>query len=264
MTDVDEKVMYDETVTILENQKVNAQYYKLVFSSKRISRRVRAGQFVNLQVEDSSDPLLRRPLSYYRVRSERVELLYEVLGRGTALLAQKKRGHKVNVLGPLGHPFSQTLNGKRRLLVGGGVGVPPLLFLAEHAGREKHAPVFLIGCKSKGEVLPKRELSNVKGEVLYATEDGSYGQRGLVTVLLQKLLEKGDPKSWFIQTCGPHAMLAAVMKLARQFGVEGEASIDERMACGVGACLGCVVETREGFKTSCVEGPVFSFRDLVG
>lgn len=265
--------MFDETVTILENQKINAEYYKLVFSSKRISRGVRPGQFVNLQVENSPDPLLRRPLSYYRVRGERLELLYEVLGRGTALLARKKRGHKVKVLGPLGRPFSQNLKGKRRLLVGGGVGVPPLLFLAEHMRKEKQPPIFLIGCKSKGEVLPQRELSNVNGKVFYATEDGSYGEHGFVTVLLQRILENRTShsqfpvfpsQSWFIQTCGPHAMMVAVMKLAREFGIEGEASIDERMACGVGACLGCVVRTKDGFKTSCVEGPVFSFRDLVG
>ena len=140
--------------------------------------------------------------------------------------------------------------------------MPPLVFLAEIV-TDSIPPLLLIGCKSKSEVLPKRELAKVKGEVRYSTNDGSYGRKGFVTVLLHDLLRKENPKSLFIQTCGPNVMMDAVMNIAEEFGVEGEASIDERMACGVGACLGCVVETDEGFKTSCVEGPVFSFAELV-
>ncbi|MBI4358064.1 MAG: dihydroorotate dehydrogenase electron transfer subunit [Candidatus Omnitrophica bacterium] len=265
--------MYDESVTIIENKKVNAEYYKLVFASKHLSQKVKPGQFLNIQMENHEGLLLRRPFSYYRVGGKKIEILYEILGRGTALLAEKRRGHALKALGPLGKPFTQKLNGKKRILVAGGVGVPPLIFLAETAphltspresrGREKEGLVLLIGCKSKSEVLPRRELTKVKGEILYSTNDGSYGRKGFVTVLLHELLENEHPNSLFIQTCGPNAMMDAVMKLAEEFGVEGEASIDERMACGVGACLGCVVETREGFKTSCVEGPVFSFAELV-
>ena len=255
--------MFDEVVAILENKKVNAEYFKLVFPSERLSENVLPGQFLNLQIEDSQNsPLLRRPFSYYRVRGRRIEVLYEILGKGTALLAKKRAGHLIKALGPLGKPFTQNLKGKKRVLIGGGVGVPPLMFLAESVKKEPASPVFLIGCRSKNEVLPKREFTKVKGEIRYATDDGSYGHKGFVTALLEDLLKRENPKSLFIQTCGPHAMMSAVMKIAREFGVEGEASIDERMACGVGSCLGCVVETNEGFKTSCVEGPVFSFKEL--
>lgn len=256
--------MFDETVSILENKKVNHEYYKLVFSSKRLSAGVAAGQFLNIQIENHEGLLLRRPFSYYRIRGQKIEILYEILGRGTALLTEKRPGHTLKVLGPLGRAFTRDLKGKKRILIGGGVGVPPLLFLAEAAGKESPALSFLIGCKSKTEVLPKAELAGVKGEILYATNDGSYGKKGFVTALFENLLKREDPKTFFIQTCGPHAMMAAVMKIAKKFAVAGEASIDERMACGVGACLGCVVETKEGFKTSCVEGPVFSFQELVG
>ena len=257
--------MFDELVTVLENKKVNAEYFKLVFSSRKLSENVHPGQFLNLQIEGESGSglLLRRPFSYYRVRGTKIEVLYEILGRGTALLAQRRKGHSLKALGPLGLPFTQNLKGKKQVLVAGGVGVPPLVFLAEKALGKANAPVLLIGCKSKSEVLPKRELSNIKGPVLYATDDGSYGRKGFVTVLLREILEREDPRSLFIQTCGPHAMMVNVIKLAKEFGAEGEASVDERMACGVGACLGCVVETDEGFKTSCVEGPVFSFDRLV-
>ncbi len=255
--------MYDESVSILENKKVNDEYFKLIFSSPRLSKKVLPGQFLNIQIEDHHGLLLRRPFSYYRISGSKIEILYEILGRGTGLLAQKRKGHRLKVLGPLGRPFSQKLNGKKRILVAGGVGVPPLVYLAETVEENPKNQFLLIGCKSKNEVLPKKELAKVKGEIRYATNDGSYGRRGFVTVLLHDLLKKENPKSLFIQTCGPNVMMSAVMNLAKEFGVEGEASIDERMACGVGACLGCVVETHEGFKTSCVEGPVFSFSELV-
>ena len=251
--------MFDETVSILENRKVNADYWKLSFLSLRLARRVLPGQFVNIQIEDDSDPLLRRPFSYYRVKGSRIEILYEILGRGTRLLTRKKKGEALKVLGPLGKPFTQKAPGKKQILVAGGVGVPPLVFLAERVWVDS----LLIGCKTKGEVLPRKELANVKANVLYATEDGSYGKKGYVTVLLHDIIRKEkNAKSLFIQTCGPHAMMDAVMKVAAEFGIEGEASIDERMACGVGACLGCVVKTKGGYKTSCVEGPVFRFSEL--
>ena len=254
--------MFDEVVTILENKKVNAEYYKLIFSSRKLSRGIFPGQFLNIQIENHQGLLLRRPFSYYRVQGNKIEVLYEILGRGTALLVEKRRGHTLKILGPLGRPFTQKLKGKKRILVAGGVGVPPLVFLAERV-KDTVSPLLLVGCKSKSEVLPKRELSKIKGEVRYATNDGSYGKKGFVTVLLHDILKKENPKSLFVQTCGPNVMMDAVMKIAREFGAEGEASIDERMACGVGACLGCVVETHEGFKTSCVEGPVFGFHELV-
>lgn len=254
--------MYDEIVTILENRKINSKYYKLAFFSQRLQKNVLPGQFLNLKITNGSDPLLRRPFSYYRVKGETVEILYEVLGRGTDMLSGKKAGETLQSLGPLGKSFRMDIGRKQRVLVAGGVGVPPLVFLANKIQDVK--PVtFLIGCKSKGEVLPANEFGKFKKCVTYATDDGSYGRKGFVTVLLREILKEKDPKSIFIQTCGPRVMMSEVMKLAREFGVEGEASIDKRMACGVGACLGCMVETKEGRKTSCVDGPVFSFSELV-
>ena len=115
----------------------------------------------------------------------------------------------------------------------------------------------------KKEVMPKKELAKVKGKISYATNDGSYGRRGFVTVLLDEILEKENPEDLYIQTCGPKVMMQAVLDRARKYGAEGEASLDEPMACGVGACLGCMVKTPDGWIPSCTLGPVFPFAKLM-
>ena len=249
---------FDETITILDNRKINDKYYKLRFSSHRLAKNVQPGQFLILQINPNLDPFLRRPFSYYRVHGSEIEILYEVLGRGTAMLTAKKKGDLLRAIGPLGKSFTQKMKNKKRVLIAGGVGVPPLVFFAE----KFLVDFLLIGTKSKKEVLPKNELSKVRAEVRYSTNDGSYGKKGYVTVLLEELLKKESPKNLFIQTCGPNIMMEAVIKMAQRVGIEGEASVDKTMACGVGACLGCMVKTYEGWKTSCVEGPVFSFEKL--
>jgi dihydroorotate dehydrogenase electron transfer subunit len=251
--------MQDEVVTILDNRKINEKYFKLTFASKKLSRGVVPGQFLQLQIQPTFDPLLRRPFSYYRIKGERVEVLYEILGRGTGILSQKGKGSRVRILGPLGNPFSKPKAKKTTVLVAGGIGLPPLVFFAE----KNKVDYLLIGGKSKAEVLPKSELSKVSGKVLYATNDGSYGKKGFVTVLLDELIhQQEDPRNLFVQTCGPKVMMQAVIDLARKYEIPGEASIDETMGCGVGACLGCMVETDKGLVPSCVEGPVFAFDSI--
>ena len=249
----------DENVTILENEKVNEKYYKLTFASLALSKSVLPGQFLHIKIEQGNDPYLRRPFSYYRVSGNKIEILYEILGRGTQILARKKKGETLKIMGPLGKGFSLKTGKKKRILVAGGVGVPPLVFLAERRQTE----YLLIGTKSKAEVMPNAELKKVKAKVLYSTEDGSYGTKGRVTVLLEKILMKEHPQGFFIQTCGPKKMMEAVIVIANKYGVEGEASWDESMACGVGACLGCMVETKAGPMRACADGPVFAFKDLV-
>lgn len=251
--------MYDETVTLLENRKINTSYYKIAFLSQRLARGVQPGQFVQIKITEGFDPFLRRPFSYYRVRGDRVEILYEILGRGTALLAKLRKGDSLRVMGPHGRGFSKNIGGKKRILVGGGVGVPPLVFLAERYGCYR----FFIGTKTRGDVLPSREMRQFRQNVFYTTEDGSYGEKGFVTKSLENLLEKEKtPHRYFIQTCGPHRMMERVMAIAQHYGVEGEASWDERMACGMGVCLGCMVLTSRGWTASCVEGPVFRFDEM--
>jgi len=147
----------------------------------------------------------------------------------------------------------------KRILVAGGVGVPPLVFLAE-----RH-PIdyLLIGTKTSKEILPRKELAKVRGKVLYSTNDGSRGVKGYVTELLESVIEKESPENLFIQTCGPNIMMEAVMDMAAKYEIPGEASLDKEMACGVGACLGCMVQTKKGLVPSCTEGPVFRFDQLL-
>ena len=249
---------YDEDVVLLENKKSNGKYFKLAFRSEKLSRNIKPGQFLHVRVSQGQDPYLRRPFSYFRVLPGKVEILYEVLGRGTSILSGKKKGDVLRVMGPLGNSFAKDLGKKKRILVAGGVGVPPLVFLAEKYPTE----YLLIGTKSKAEILPKSELKKVRAEVLCSTEDGSYGTKGRVTLLLEKILKGEHPEEFFIQTCGPKPMMNAVIALAAKYGVSGEASWDESMACGVGACLGCMVKTKDGLKRACADGPVFNFEDL--
>jgi len=249
---------YDEDVLVLENQKVNEKYFKLAFRSQKLSKGIHPGQFLHVRVNQGQDPYLRRPFSYFRVLPGKVEILYEVLGRGTSILAGKKKGDILRVMGPLGNAFTEKIGKKKRILVAGGVGVPPLVFLAEKYSTE----YLLIGTKSKAELMPKAELKKVRAKVLCSTEDGSYGVKGRVTLLLEKILKGQHPGEFYIQTCGPKPMMKAVITLAAKYGVEGEASWDESMACGVGACLGCMVKTKDGLKRACADGPVFKFEDL--
>lgn len=249
---------YDEDVLLLENKKVNDKYFKLVFRSPSLSKNINPGQFLHMRVNQGQDPYLRRPFSYFRASRGEIEILYEVLGYGTFILSGKKKGDVLRVMGPLGNAFAGNLGRKKRILVAGGVGVPPLVFLAEKYPTE----YLLIGTKSKAELMPKSELKKVRGKVLYSTEDGSYGTKGRVTLLLEKILKDQHPGEFFIQTCGPKKMMEAVIAIAAKYGIEGEASWDESMACGVGACLGCMVKTRGGLKRACADGPVFKFKDL--
>jgi len=249
---------YDEDVLILENRKINEKYFKLVFRSDKLSQGIRPGQFLHVRVNRGQDPYLRRPFSYFRCAAGKVEVLYEVLGRGTSILSGKKRGDVLRVMGPLGNTFTEKIGKKKRILVAGGVGVPPLVFL----GEKYSAEYLLIGTKSKAELMPKKELRKVDAKVLCSTEDGSCGVKGRVTVLLEKILEDHNPADLFIQTCGPKPMMKAVIALASKFGIDGEASWDESMACGVGACLGCMVKTKDGLKRACADGPVFKFGDF--
>lgn len=258
-SDLNAMKKFDERVTIFENKKINEKYFKLTFRSKNLARNVKPGQFLMIQIGDQFDPFLRRPFSYYRVGSDRVEVLYEILGYGTDLLSKKKKGETVKVMGPLGKPFAVESLRSKRVLVAGGVGVPPLVFFSEKVKSD----YLLIGTKSKKEVMPKKELSKVKAKVLFSTDDGSYGTKGRVTLLLERVIEKEGAENIFIQTCGPMPMMNAVMALAKKYAIPGEASLDKTMGCGMGVCLGCMVKTHAGWVPSCTEGPVFAFDDLV-
>ncbi len=192
-------------------------------------------------------------------RPGEVALLFRLVGRGTAWLAERKAGDVVDVLGPLGRGFAVAPTSRRLLLVAGGVGVAPLVMLAEEALARGLAVALAAGAHTAAELFPG-QLLPPEVEYLVATEDGSLGRQGLVTDLLPGALEWADQ----VFACGPLPMLAALRRLRRRPGATPiQASLEEHMGCALGVCYGCVVETRQGLRRVCHDGPVFNLDDLL-
>ncbi len=218
------------------------------------------GQFVQVRVDNSPATYLRRPVSIHYVdrRANELWLLVRVAGEGTRHLAMLHAGDTLNAVLPLGNGFTMPASaGDRPLLVGGGVGVAPLLYAGARMRELGVEPTFLLGARGRDDLLQIREFRRV-GRVFVATEDGSEGERGLVT---RHSLLRGE-RFTRISVCGPKPMMVAVARFARQAGVACEVSLENMMACGLGACLCCVEDTTEGNVCVCKEGPVFDIEKL--
>ncbi|MGD1146663.1 MAG: dihydroorotate dehydrogenase electron transfer subunit [Thermoanaerobaculaceae bacterium] len=225
------------------------------------------GQFGMLTCGTGFDPLLRRALSIAGVsRGEgviRVELMIKEIGRGTTLLRHASVGSELRLLAPLGNGFTLTpVEGTHLGLVAGGIGLPPVLFAAERLAARNVAFDLYVGAASDAELLDiercRAAAAAVGGELVLTTDDGSAGEHGFVTAALQRRLD-GGRRYGRLLACGPSPMLAALTRLARERALATELSLEEPMACGVGVCLGCVVELEDGrYVASCKEGPVFS------
>ena len=251
------KVLVD--LTIKEVQHVNANCVLLVMCSETPLPATLPGQFAELRVDNTPSVVLRRPISVHSFDAAKNEIgfLVQVVGDGTRWLASLKAGDKVNTLMPLGNGFTMPAeSGGRYLLVGGGVGSAPLYYLAEQLKKNGNDFVILIGARAQKD-LYRRDAYEALGRVEYTTEDGSLGEKGYVTNH-SVLAEKFDR----IYTCGPKPMMLAVAKYARVNGIECEVSLENKMACGLGACLCCVEDTKEGHKCVCTDGPVFSIDEL--
>jgi len=202
---------------------------------------------------------LRRPLGIHRVdRDGRVALLYGVAGRGTAWLSQRKPGDLVDLMGPLGSRFLVKPAAKNLLLVAGGIGVAPLAFLAEEVVGMGRRVTLLIGARKASQLCPGSQLPGAIS-IIKATEDDSEGRKGLVTDMVGELAAKADQ----VFACGPTAMYQSMARLDCLKGKSVQISLEERMACGLGACYGCTVKTRKGLKQVCQDGPVFELADIV-
>lgn len=219
------------------------------------------GQFVEVRVDDSPSTFLRRPISINFVDRDRNELwlLVAVVGDGTRRLSTLQAGDVLNCVLPLGNAFSMPRSASERfLLVGGGVGVAPLLFLGKAIREQGGEPTFLLGARSSADLLELGEFEKY-GQVYVTTEDGSLGERGFVTNHSVLSRSRFD----MICTCGPKPMMMAVARFARKADVECEVSLENKMACGLGACLCCVEKTTEGNVCVCTEGPVLNVRKLL-
>ena len=250
---------------VIKNVEVRENYYKMLLYSPVIAKMARPGQFIQVRLSEKDEPLLRRPISIHRVDGTNVELLYQVVGRGTQALSRRKRAESLDIIGPLGSGFDYrlgTAGHQTPVLVAGGMGVAPLVFLAEKlAGRRALA---LIGGRTKTHILCEKEFKKYGCEVKIATDDGSRGFKGRVTDLLADVIKRDARCAMrgMIYACGPKPMLKAISGLSKQTNIPAQVSLEEHMACGIGACLGCVVSTKTGQKRVCKEGPVFNADEL--
>jgi dihydroorotate dehydrogenase electron transfer subunit len=256
--------MFEQHAEIMEHREVLPGTHLLTLREPGIARSARPGQFVMLKTGDGLDPLLRRPFSICgSIQEDAFLLLYRVVGRGTKGLARRSSAEPLRVLGPLGNGFQYRRASPPLLLVGGGIGLAPLFFLAQTLSQEAggQPAAFLAGFSTAGEVLESGIVPGAKGMEI-ATDDGSAGHCGPVTGLLEARLQDRDPagRAGTVFACGPSAMLKKVAEISARAGVDCQVSLEAAMACGLGACLGCAVKAAEGgdaaYLRVCREGPV--------
>jgi dihydroorotate dehydrogenase electron transfer subunit len=250
--------MLEQTVPIVANEPEGDHYYRMVLRAPEISPLVQPGQFAHLRVLPMKEALLRRPFSIFQTAGETISILYKAVGRGTSRLSQMRTGQEVNVIAPLGHGFTLPAPGDAvPLLVAGGYGMAAMYLLAE---RSPQKGIVFVGGRRRADILCEAEFRSLGWEVRVATEDGSHGAKGLVTEPLLNELRRGTSNRK-LYACGPTPMLKAVGRIAEEFKLPAELSMDEHMCCGVGVCLACVlpVRTAQGweYQRACTEGPVF-------
>lgn len=239
---------------IVEHNHISDNVKELVLSAPQIVEQAKPGQFIHLKITDGNDPLLRRPISIASVDLDKglLTLIYRIAGKGTKKLATLKQGDIVNCLGPLGNGFD--LNCQKPLLVGGGIGMAPLIFLAQRL-----VPCnidILMGGRTKTEMCWHELFQDIVEEIHVTTDDGSLGTKGFTVDVLPDLLKTGKYDTIYV--CGPHIMMEKVSAIAKEYNIPCQVSLEKHMACGIGACLSCTCQTNDGKrKKVCTDGPVF-------
>lgn len=245
--------------TVVERRQHGEQYFSLLLAHGADMQPIAPGQFVEVQVEGCREVMLRRPISVHDVDpvAGTLRLLIQIVGNGTRRLSQLAVGDHLNLVYPLGHGFTTDIpSGSRALLVGGGAGIAPLLHLSKILKTNGVCNTILLGGRTEA-LIPVRDEFNPYGDVCIATDDGSLGHKGLV-ISHPAFSEQYD----IIYTCGPTPMMKAVARSAAERGIRCEVSLENMMACGVGACLCCVTDTDQGHRCVCKEGPVFDISTL--
>ncbi|MCH5220044.1 MAG: dihydroorotate dehydrogenase electron transfer subunit [Muribaculaceae bacterium] len=213
------------------------------------------GQFINAAIEGC---YLRRPVSVCDVQNDKIRIVYKVVGKGTALMREMHPDTSLDILVPLGNGFDISRSGRRPLLIGGGVGVPPLLFLARKLKESGVTPDVVLGFNSGNEIILAEEFRSLGCDIQIATLDGSTGQKGFVTDT--RAVKDSQSTNSFYYACGPLPMLRAIQG---QLGIDGQLSVEERMGCGFGICMGCTCHTKSGARQVCTHGPVFQKDDII-
>lgn len=259
---------FQQRIKIDSNHKISNDYFKIILQAGKITRLAKPGQFIEIKVSDNHEPLLRRPFSVHRTADNNLTVLYEIVGEGTEILSTRKAGEYLDVIGPLGNGFNYELPAINcePILIAGGMGTAPLVFLAEKLANVKGRGskfTVLIGARTKNQILCEKEFRDLGCEVKVSTEDGSKGFKGRVTDLLKLSLINVNYQQATFFSCGPHPMLKEVAALSKKYNIPAQVSLESHMACGIGACLGCVVDTIDGFKRACKEGPVFKSEEII-
>jgi dihydroorotate dehydrogenase electron transfer subunit len=261
-------------VKILTKEEVAPNIFLIKLLAPSVAQDALPGQFIHIKCTTDHYPLLRRPLSIYRIDKEKggIYILFQVVGEGTKSLAQSAVGDDLDIVGPIGNGFNIYPESKKIMIVGGGIGVAPLLALCEESIKQGKEVRVLIGALKKELVVGEESFKILGAKVDVATDDGSYKYKGLVTDLLEGSIREG----WLadqIFACGPKPMLRKIVEISLDNHVDCQVSLEERMACGIGACLGCVCKTKTRdkekdkvkyeFKRVCVDGPIFEGSEVV-
>jgi dihydroorotate dehydrogenase electron transfer subunit len=280
--------MYDETVAVIENRPLTGGHFLLSVDAPRQAPEVRPGQFAMVRMLGRSDVLLRRPMSIFDVRASHessagssrqaraprvLQLLYKIVGRGTRLMSELKPYDQVGLLAPLGHGFFEeeflprAHESDEILHVAGGIGIAALLLPAKRLAEAGFKQRLFFGARTKDDLVGVNEFKPVVRAMLLATENGSAGYRGFVTRPLEEYFTKHTNKKFLLMVCGPGAMLRATAELAKRFRHPCLVSMENRMGCGLGVCLGCSIRVQgtghEAYQRVCTEGPVFWSEKIV-
>ena len=242
--------MKQSIFTIIENRPIAASVYKMTLRGDTAAITA-SGQFVNLKLDGE---FLRRPISVCDVEGDLLTLIYKVVGEGTEKMSHYPEGKKLDILTGLGNGYDTAKSGGRPLLLGGGVGVPPMYLLCRKLVAEGKIPTVILGFNSANDVFYEDEFRALGVKVLVTTADGSYGIKGFVTDAMK------DVEYTHFYTCGPEPMLKAIHAAST---TDGQLSFEERMGCGFGACMGCSCKTLTGYKRICKEGPVMAKGEIL-
>lgn len=261
--------LYNETAPILVNEEMGCNIWLMTVKAPRIAAAARPGQFVHVRIPGMDDHILRRPLGIYARNLEEgtVDMMYQVLGFGTDRMTQLAVGEAVELIGAIGRGWEVPEGAKRALVVAGGVGSAPLYPLIEELTEREVEVRAVLGASTVDALVARERYEGALGcAPACSTDDGTYGHAGFCTPLVEAALaEAAESGNYFdyVACCGPEPLMRLVASMAEEAGVFCEVSLERRMACGVGACLSCVVDTVDGKKRACVDGPVFPSTSVV-
>jgi dihydroorotate dehydrogenase electron transfer subunit len=249
-----------DDLIILSNLKINDRFFVIEAASKEKLPEILPGQFLQVRVDNAPHTFLRRPLSVHNVDYKRnsISMLVQIAGEGTEKLSGLRQGESINVVYPLGNSFTIPEKGEKVLLTGGGCGMAPLLYLAHKASESGADVTITLGFRNKARVLDYQSFEKL-GKVFLATEDGSIGKKGFITDIPAFKETNWDR----VYCCGPELMMKSIARECSAREIFCEVSLENLMACGIGACLCCVVDTTKGNVCTCTDGPVFNIKSLL-